>query len=794
MFTLVATVSLGLGIGFATTIFACMERVLLTPLPGVGDNAGLGLVWKMDQDGDLNALSYPDFKDLQKSGKRMSGLAGHTMATVSLSRYGKPDRQWALYVSGNFFEVLRVAAARGRLLSATDETAPGANPVVVVSYNYWMQARGGDPDIVGKAIAINKQPFTIAGVAGPEFLGPYTGLSFNIYIPLTMLDPLDPAHKRLADRNAGFISGIGRLRPGATRQQAAAELSVLSQQLAAGHNDTRRGNARVAVFALWNSPVGTQAFLGPVLLAMSGVAVVILLVVCLNIVTLMLVRSDAGRREVAIRLALGANRWRLARPFLAESLLLALLGGGFGILAARAASDAIPKLAPAIGLPLFLNFPVDWRAAVLNFAVAILLAAACAVIPAVKASRLDTASALREMGSSIAGSRRSSRWRHALSVGQIALSFTMLVCGGLFLRSAQKAQQIDLGFNPNGVELASIDLATSSYQEDAGQRLYHRLIEELRTVQGVRGIALARTVPLGFGGNDRVDFAPEGYQPKPDEVMSAWTNTVTPDYFALLGIPLARGRGFTEQDISTAPAVAVVNEALALRYWPGRDAVGQRFRTGKAMVQVVGVVNNSKIAMQSRKAVPYLYLPLAQFYRARVTIHARSQENPAAVLAAIEQVVSRLDPEIPVFDMKTLDQQVRAATFPQHLAAVLLGFFGLLGVQLTIVGVYGTLAQAVKERRKEIGVRVALGASPGEVRNMVLKRALRYIATGLLIGLVLSSAASVVLASFFVGIQRVDPISIGLAALFISATVLASAYLPARRAAGLNPLAALRSD
>jgi predicted permease len=792
VFAIVATVSLGLGIGFATTIFTCMEGVLLTPISGAADNAGLGLVWGADQEGDLSALSYPDFKDLRKGVTKMTGLAGHVMSTVSVSGNGKPDRQWALCVSGNFFDVLQTSAARGRLLSGSDETTAGANPVAVISYSYWQGAFGGDPRIVGRNIAINKQPFTIVGVARPDFFGPYTGLSFNLYIPLTMLDQLDPVRKRLADRNAGFISAIGRLRPGATHQEAAAELSILSQQLTAENNGAR-GRFSIAVFKLWNSPVGTQAVLGPVLTAMTGLEIFILLIVCLNIATLMLVRSDAARRDGAIRLALGARRWNLARPFLAESLILALLGGTFGIFAARAALAAVPLLAPSIGLPLSLNFPIRWPSVAVNFCIALMVGLTCSLLPAWYTSRLETATVLREVGAGIAGSQRGSRWRSVLSVGQIALSFTMIVCGGLLLRSVQRAQHADLGFNPAGVEIASIDLATSSFQEEAGQRFYSRLLDELRSAPGSRSVALARSVPLGFSGNDRIDFFPEGYQPKTNETMTAWANEVTSEYFATMAIPLLRGRGFTERDTAAAPFVAVVNEAMARQYWPGRDCIGQKFRSGKNVVQIVGVVKNAKLSSLNRDAIPYAFVPLGQFYRPRVSIHVRSQESPGAVFATIHSTVARLDPEIPIFEEKTLDQQVGAALFPQHLAMVLLGFFGLFGVQLTAIGIYGTLAQTVKDRRKEIGVRVALGATPGKIRNLVLRRALRFIAIGLGIGFVLSSIASFTLASIFAGIQRLDPLSFGVGMLLILVTVLAAAYLPARHAAGLDPLASLRS-
>jgi predicted permease len=568
---------------------------------------------------------------------------------------------------------------------------------------------------------------------------------------------------------------------------------VLSQQVAAEHNESH-GRSRIAVFKLWNSPIGTQAILGPVLMAMTGLETFILLIVCLNIATLMLVRSDAARRDGAIRLALGAKRWNLARPFLAESLTLALLGGVVGIWAAHAAAAAVPLLAPPIGLPLSLNFPIGWPAVALNFSVALVVGLVCSLLPAWHTSKLETATVLREVGGSIAGSQRGSRWRSALSAGQIALSFTMLVCGALFMRSLQRSQQADLGFNSAGVEIASIDLSTSSFQEDAGQRFYTRLLDELRGLPGARSVALARTVPLGFSGNDRIDFLPEGYQPKPNETMSAWANEVTPDYFTTMSIPLLRGRSFTERDTSESPYVAIVNEAMARQYWPGEECIGRKFRSGKNVVQIVGVARNSKLAALNRDALPYVYVPLAQFYRPRVTIHVRAEGNAGSVLSSIETAVARLDPQIPIFDQKTLDQQIITALFPQRIATLLLGFFGLFGVQLTIVGVYGTLAQTVKDRRKEIGVRVALGATPGDIRNLVLKRALRLIAIGLGIGCVLSVAASITLASIFAGMRRLDLFSFGAAALLILATVLAAAYLPARYAAGMDPLASLRSD
>jgi predicted permease len=550
----------------------------------------------------------------------------------------------------------------------------------------------------------------------------------------------------------------------------------------------------MSVYSLPDSPVGTQAAMGPVLLALSGVAAFVLLLVCLNIASLMLVRSGARRREVAIRMALGATRIDLARQFLSESMLLALLGGICGVVAAQAAVKAVPSLAPTIGVPLALDFPIDWAALTVNFAVAVAAGFACALLPAYQASRIEPASVLREEGGSIAGSRRHARWRDALSVSQIALSFTLLVCAGLFLRSVQRAERIDLGFNPRDVHLASIDLASSSYTREAGERFYQRLRERLKGLPGVKSVALAHTVPLGFGGNDRAEFLPAGYQAKPGETMTAWLNSITPDYFATMGVPLLRGRGFAETDTESSPRVAIINETLANRYWPGADAVGRRFSTAGAQVEVVGVAKDYYTSSLKRSNLPYFYVPLAQSYQPRTTIHVRSGEAPRAVAAAIERAVSLGDPELAVSDEETLEAHVRGATFAQHLASVLLAVFGLVALYLTILGVYGTLAQMVKNRVKEIGIRIALGATPGGIRNMVLKRALFLGAAGAAIGCALSSAAAVLASGLLIGVRPLDFISIGTAGVLIITTTMAAAYFPARRAARQDPAESIRRD
>jgi predicted permease len=799
----VAVLSLALGIGANTTIFSLLNALLLRPLPG-RDPARLATVYTSDYSGPLyGASSYPDYLDFRTESQAFDGLAAYGVQPVVLSEGGESQRALAQLVSGNLFDVIGLRVAYGRTVLPAEE-APGQHPVAVVSDALWRTRFGADPALVGRTIALNGRPYTVVGIAPAGFAGMLRGISMDVFVPLAMRPAL--TGESLDERgNRGLIL-IGRLKPGLEIEDARSELSLIARRLHASYADNwtnRLGEPRVvSVLPEHASRVVPQVrgavagFLG-VLLAAVGL---VLLLACSNVASLLLARASVRRREIAVRMALGAGRARLVRQLLAESLLLACGAGALGVALAAISLRLILAFQPPLPVSLALGLELDRR--VLLFA--LLLSIATGVVfglwPALRAS---SASPIESLKAGASGSRVRRRFaaRDALVIAQVAGSLVLLIGAGLFLRSLSNARAIDPGFDPNGVLVFSLDLGAQGYESARGAAFYTALQERLAAAPGVASVSLATHLPLSLDG-ERRGFRPLGYTPGPGEDMEVHSSFVGADYFQTMRSALARGRGFSAQDAPGTRPVVVVNEAFVRRFWPGRSGLGERlvvpWATGgqfhDVTLEVIGVARDGKYISLGEEPLPFIFYPHRQLYRAEVRVMVRTLGDPAGLVPEVRRQVEALDGSLPVYDVKTLVAHLGTALFPARAAATLLGLTGALALLLAAIGLYGVLSYAVALRTREIGVRVALGAQRADVVALVVGRALRLAGTGVAIGLSLALGVTRFLAFLLYGTSPLDaPTFAAIPALLLSVALLA-AWDPARRALRVDPAVCLREE
>ena len=798
-FTCVAVLSLSLGIGANTTIFSLLNALLLRPLPG-RDPGRLATVYTSDYSGPLySASSYPDYLDFRTQGRSFDGLAAYGIQPLVLSQGGESQRILAQLVSGNFFDVIGLKAAYGRPVLPAEET-PGQHPVVVVSHALWQSRFGADPGAVGRQVALNGRPYTVVGIAPAGFSGMLRGISMDVFVPLAMRPAL--TGESLDERGNRGLMLIGRLRPGVGIEDARADLALVARRLHSSYPDVwanRLAEPRsVSVLPEDASRVLPQVrgplsgFLG-VLFAAVGL---VLLLACSNVANLLLARASARRREIAVRVALGARRGQLVRQLLAESLLLSCGAGALGVAFAALSLQLILAFQPPLPVSLALGLELDRR--VLLFALLLSLATGLVfgLWPALRASSASPIESLAGRGPEPPGRRRVAT-RDALVVAQVAGSLVLLVGAGLFLRSLANAKALDPGFDPNGVLVLSIDLRPSGYDEARGARFYAELPERLERVPGVLSASVASALPLALGG-ERRGLRVVDYAPGPGEDMEVHSSFVGPGYFETMRTALARGRSFEASDGPGAPGVVIVNEAFVRRYWPGRDGLGERLvvgdHGGDVALEVVGVARDGKYTSLGEDPTPFVFYPHRQLHRAEMSVVVRAQGDPTALVPAVRREVAALDAALPVFDVKTLEAHLGTALFPARAAAVLLGLTGALALLLAGIGLYGVLSYAVALRTREIGVRVALGAGRGDVVALVVGRGLRLAGTGVAIGLAIAALVTRFLSFLLYGTSPLDPLTFAaICALLLSVAVLA-AWDPARRALRIQPAACLREE
>ncbi len=796
----VIALSIGLAIGANTTIFTWLESLILNPWPHIAEADRLVALNTANADGSASGeppISWPEFQDWRARMASFDGMAAWSVTRFNLTLSDQPQGEpvWGLMVSGDYFDVLGVRAALGRTLRPDEEKTSA--PVAVISHGFWQRRLGGDPDIVGRRVILNSAEVTIIGVAPPRFVGTLVGLGFDFWIPVT-LDPQVRSRgssqgivggDRLRDRGDRWLQGFARLKPGVTLAQANAELLMVARQVSEANGETPPVIARAKKLR--------EQLLGSLLTPLFGALLVItglvLLIACANVANLLLARAVTRQKEIGIRLALGARRMRIVRQLLTESLLLAASGGIVGMLIALWGRDLFPLFIPKV--PQQVVFEIGFNARVVGFAalLTMLTAVIFGLVPALRATRTNLVSALKDDGRG--GSPSRSRLGGALVVAQVALSLVTLVCAGLFMRSLREAQTMNLGFaDPSRVLLVGTDLNLARLDEAEGTASTDRLLERVRALPGVVSACYATMVPLGFGGHSYSSTTIEGYTPQRDEQVSIERVIVSDGYFETMGIPVMSGRGITAQDRRDSQRVAVVNEAFARRYWPGQNPLGRRLDQGMGWATVVGVAKDSKYRDLGEGSYPVVYSALPQRYAAMLTLHIRTAGEPEALTETVRREFTAANASLPFLDPRTLLDYISGPNFLQFIGAACSGGFGALALLLAAVGMYGVLAYTVSQRRREIAIRLALGATSRDVLRLVLWRGVKLMIAGVAVGTGLALVAGRLLVSQLVNVSPGDPLTFVVVTLLLAAVALLACWIPARRAAKVDPAVALRFE
>ncbi len=801
-FALVAVLTLALGIGANTTIFTVVNAVLLRPLP-VEDPERLVAVLGTDARNSTAQLqflpmSYLNYQDLRDKNEVLTGMAAFTQAGVNLSGAGNPEQLNAALVSGNYFDVLGVRAALGNTFDREQAKKPGGYPVVVLGYGFWQRRFGADRSIVGKSITLNQQPYTVIGVAPKSFQGTFTVGTPDLWIPDAMHDQVLTGIDKewFLERRAGMMNVFGRLKSGIILKQAEANLQTLATQLAKEYPKENEGR-NVRLLPLGMTTVGANGRdaivkAGALLMTVVGL---VLLIACANLANLLLARGADRRRELAVRMSLGATRSRLVTLLLTESVLLALAGGGAGLVISLGFRNALMAFRPPFLNPGDIDLTMDPRVLLFTIFLALGTAFAFGALPAWQAIRFSLNDTLKEGGGRSGSGGGRHTVRNALIVVEVALSMIALIGSGLFLSSLHNAQQIDPGFETKNLLVMSFDLGAQNYTEAQGREFYRRLMERLRAIPRVRDASVAATGPLA-GGFARTVF-PEGVDPndRRNGILTG-VNQVDTEYFKTNGTSILHGRDFAETDREGAPLVAVVNQAFADKFFPGQDAIGKRFRCwGETWIlEIVGVARTAKQNTLGEDPTPVFYLPMLQHYSPNATLHVRTAGDPMAILPTVRSAVQELDRQLPLVQVQTISQVLDAALWPARFGAMLLLVFGLLALTLAAIGIYGVMSYSVRQRQQELGIRMALGAQKRDVLRLVLGQGLWLAGAGALVGLIAAFLLGRAVSALLFGVQALDPVTFTGVPLVLIGVALLACYLPARRAARVDPIIALRYE
>jgi macrolide transport system ATP-binding/permease protein len=796
-FVAIAVITLALGIGANTAIFSLVNTVLLRSLP-VDRPGEIVSIAVRGKDDSMSAFSYPNYKDFRDRNDVLSGLLVYRFVPLSLSRNGVNERVWGYEVSGNYFDVLKVKAIQGRTFLPEEDQTKLTHPVVVVSYDSWRGRFGADPGLVGKDVLINNHQFRVIGIAPEGFKGTEFVYSPEIWLPASMMEWAEPGANWLDDRSTKNLFAVGRLKTGVDAHQAEASLNLLGQQLAKEYPDANEGQSIKLDAPGFIIPDLRGAVVSFTWVLMAAVGLV-LLVTCTNLAGLMLARATDRRREIAIRLAMGANRLRLIRQLLTESVLLSFVGGAVGVLLALWIVKVLLALKPPIDFPLALDVEIDWRVLLFSLAVSLIAGAIFGLAPALQATRPNVSGALKDTAAQ--GGAVRTRLRSLLVVAQIAISLVVLIAAGLVVRTLQQLQTMNPGFDTQNGLTMSFDLGLQGYDEVRGQQFYRQLTERVQSLPGVESAAVTSYIPLSLNYNGRNAFIEGKPAERGENVPTAMNASAGPGYFRTMKTSLLYGREFTEQDQKKTEEVAVVNEAFVRRFMPelqnSAEALGKRFSFQSAsgpFIRIVGVAQTGKYFNIAEDPRPFIWTPLTQDYQSSGIVVVRTNGNPEALFGAVRGQVQTLDPNLPLFDVKTLTAHMKLSLFPAKVAATVLGVFGLVALMLAAIGVYGITSYAVAQRTHEIGVRIALGAQMGDVLRLVLSHGLKLTLIGAALGLFGAYLATRAITSVLYGVSATDPITFGGVSVLLIGVALVACYVPARRATKVEPLIALRNE
>lgn len=795
VFTVTAVVTLALGIGLNAATFSVVNGLLFRPLGGVEDPEELVQIYRRWGGIEYGSVSVPHYQSLRDdTGEVFESVAVWSFLEMSVSSGERSERLMGMMVSANFFQTYGVNPALGRVfIPGVEDRDPEAHAVVVLGHGYWQSRFGGDPQVVGTTLSLNGRPYEIVGVAPEEFDGPMLLLEGEIYVPLMQQPALSPGGSRLEARGSNFLTAVGRLRDGATLEKAQefldAHLHRLREQYP-DHYERQLGTTlalqnEAAVHPMFRS---AQVGLSAVIMAVVGL---LLLIACVNVANLFLVRARERRREMGIRLSLGAGRRRIIQQLLTESLVFGLLAGFLGLGVSRVAMTALSRFRPPVDGPFVLDMPMD--STVLLFTMGISLAAAFlfGLAPALQAASPDTVSAVKGESPGGAGRSRASR---TLVILQVALSVLLLISSGLFLRSLRSATRIDPGFDdPGSLAMLSLDPGLQGYEEARSRELYDGLVERVERLPRVTSVGMTNVLPLGFSSSDWGVEIP-GYEFSEGERKSILYAFISEGYLPTMGVQVLEGRNFTRRDDEVASPVIIVNRHFADRFWPGESALGKTVSTIGEDRTVVGVVETGKYGSLGEEPHAFMYVPNREVFDSGMTLLARTRGNPEEVIQGIRTIVREMDPNMPVYDVRTMEDHLGIALLPARLGGEVLGVFGLLGLLLAAVGVYGVMAYSVAQRTRELGIRVAVGADTSSVLALVLKDGMRLALVGTVIGLVGAAGAAQLIQGLLYNTGALDPVAFVGVPLVLLAVAALAVYLPARRAASVDPIKALKVE
>ena len=793
VFTILAVVSLALGIGANTAIFSLVNTVLLRPLPVKEPSQLIEVYGSLNNGADFSIQSYLNYKDYRDRNDVFSGLFVYRIVVASLSHSGSNERVWGYLASGNYFEVLGVKPILGRSFLPEEDQTPGSHPVVVLSYTCWQKRFAAEPAIVGRTILLNNHTFTVIGVAPKGFIGTEVAYAPEYWVPVMMAKVIEPDSRYLDQRDSNNLFMIGRMKPSVTPAQVKASLDAITLQLGKEYPAENEGRgitlSRPGLF-IPSIRDASITFAG-VLMVIVGL---VLLLACVNLANLQLARATSRRKEIAIRLAVGASRGRLIRQLLTEGVLLSLAGGALGLMLAAWINWLVGGIKLPLDVALVFDLPLDWRVLLFALGLSIFTGVVFSLLPALQSSKPALVPSLKD-DAKLGGFRRS-RLRNSLVVAQVSLSLVLLVCAGLIVRSLQAAQKMRPGFDTQAAIAISFDVGLQGYEEAKGRAFHHQILERVRAVPGVRAAALTSNLPLALNYNSSSVYLEGQPAVGSGRLPTCIPMSVSPGFFETMGITL-RGRDFAENEDKKEARVAVVNETFAKKFFPGIDPIGKRFNFSgpkDPLWQIIGVCSDGKYNTLAETPQPAVFRPQFRDYDTVVTLVARAEGDPRSMIAPLRKEFQEMDPTLPLYDIKTLTEHMKIPLFPARMAANVLGSFGVLALVLAAIGIYGVMSYVVAGRTREIGLRMALGAQLRHVRQLILGQGMILASIGFGLGLVIVFILARFLTSMLYGVSPTDPITFIAITFLLAAVALVACYIPARRAARVDPMVALREE
>lgn len=798
VFTLVAIAVVALGTGAVSTIFSVANSIILRPVPGVTDAREVLNIQRARADGSGSlSSSYPYYEELAARSRKLSGVAAWSMAQLTVSSGQQGVSALGNIVSGNYFNVLGVRPALGRFFQGDEVRVRDTYPVVVISHEFWQRQFAGDSNTIGKQVLINGTVFTVIGVTPRRFSGLYPVLRTDAWIPLMMQREIR-AGEKLMTAGAAWLELFGRMAPGVTPPEAQAELAAITKErvanVSAGEAKFMTEYPSASVSRISGVPSEATAPVTAFVVVLLVVSGLVLLIASVNVASMLLARAVSRRREIAVRIAMGAGRGRLVSQLLTESVVLFALGGAAGTLLAVYGTRGLQAIELPVDMPMALDLAPDLRVLVFTLTIALVTGILFGLAPALRGSNMEIATTLRN--DSAGAGRGRSRLRNALVIGQVAMSLLLLTVSGLFVRALDKGQRVDVGINVSNVATAAINVGIAGYDTTRGRQLYRDLAARLAAAPGVEQVGFARLLPLSMN-NSAEDVEIPGYVPtdsrdgKSTEVMF---NIVDDGYFGVTRMAVASGRGILPSDNEHAAQVVVLNESFAKKYWPGEEPLGRTIKVNDRPLTVVGIVRDTKYNKLDETNVPFMFLPYAQHWVSEVNLLVRTKTDAAAMASTIRRALHGLDANLPNPTVTTLQQATAVVLLPQRVAVLVTGLLGIAGLVLAGIGLYGVISFSAVQRTREIGVRVALGAGRRDVLRLVVGEGMSLVGIGMGIGLVLALIATRALTSFLFGVSPLDAFTFVAVAVILGATALFASYLPARRAAIVDPVVALRQE